>query len=133
MVVAVGRHGSGGPWEARYGYSRVVVAGDHAWVAGCTATVDGQVVHLGDPHAQALAAFAAAVAALESVGLATQDVVRTRMFVLRSEDIDAVGRAHAETFGATPPAATAIVVAGLVDPGMLVEVEVEAYRAAGGQ
>jgi enamine deaminase RidA (YjgF/YER057c/UK114 family) len=108
-----------------------VAAGGHAWVAGCTATVDGEVVHLGDPHAQALTAFATAVAALESVGLARQDVVRTRMFVTRAEDIDAVGRAHAETFAATPPAASALVVAGLVDTGMLVEVEVEAFRAPG--
>ncbi len=40
----------------------------------------------------------------------------------------AVGRAHAELFGAVRPASTLVVVAGLIDPAMLVEVEVEAYR-----
>jgi len=126
--VAVERRGSGGPWEARYGYSRVVAAGGHAWVAGCTATVDGEVRHLGDPHAQALTAFATALDALAEVGFTVADVVRTRMYAIHAEDIDAIGRAHAEVFGAVRPAATAVVVAGLVDAGMLVEVDVEAYR-----
>jgi enamine deaminase RidA (YjgF/YER057c/UK114 family) len=127
--VAVERHGSGGPWEDRYGYSRVVVADRHAWVAGCTATVDGEVRHLGDAHGQALAAFATARAALATVGFTVADVVRTTMYAVHAEDVDAIGRAHAEVFGAARPAATAVVVAGLVDPGMLVEVDVEAYRS----
>ncbi len=44
--MTVQRIGSGGPWEDVVGYSRVVVAGDQAWVSGCTATVDGEVVPL---------------------------------------------------------------------------------------
>jgi len=127
--MAVERRGSGGPWEDRYGYSRVVVADGHAWVAGCTATVDGEVRHLGDPHAQALTAFGTAVEALASAGFTVADVVRTRMYAVHAEDIDAIGRAHAEVFGSVRPAATAVVVAGLVDAGMLVEVDVEAYRS----
>ena len=87
--MAVERRGSGGPWEARYGYSRVVAAGGHAWVAGCTATVDGEVRHLGDPHAQALTAFATALDALAEVGFTVADVVRTRMYAIHAEDIDA--------------------------------------------
>ena len=39
------RLGSGGPWEDVVGYSRVVAVGESAWVSGCTATVDGEVVH----------------------------------------------------------------------------------------
>ncbi len=52
------RIGSGGPWEDLVGYSRVVVHGDSAWVSGCTATVDGEVVHPGDMAAQARVAMA---------------------------------------------------------------------------
>lgn len=123
------RLGSGGPWEDRYGYSRVVVAGSHAWVAGSTATVDGTVVHVGDAHAQTLTAFGVALDALAAAGFGVGDVVRTRMFVVDSADLDAAGRAHGELFGGVRPAATAVVVAGLVDPRLLVEVEVDAYRA----
>ncbi|MFG1882165.1 hypothetical protein [Micromonospora sp. NPDC049102] len=50
--MTVTRLGSGGPWEQSYGYSRVVRAGDLALTAGCTATVNGRVVHVGDAAAQ---------------------------------------------------------------------------------
>ena len=56
--------------------------------------------------------------------------MQTRMYVLRTEDADAVGRAHAELFGEIRPAATMLAVAGFVDPGMLVEVEVVAARTS---
>ena len=124
------RLGSGGPWEDVVGYSRVVRVGDTAWTAGCTATVDGVVQHPGDAHAQALVAFEVALFALARVGFDRDEVVQTRMYVLRAEDTDAVGRAHADLFGAVRPAATMLVVAGFVDPQMLVEVEVVAARPA---
>ena len=128
-MTQVERHGSGGPWEDTVGYSRVVVAGGHAWTAGCTATVDGDVVHEGDPAGQARVAFGVALDALQRAGFDLADVVRTRMYVTRSADADAVGRVHAALFDAVRPAATMVAVAGLVDPRMLVEVEVEAFRA----
>jgi len=131
-VPPVLRHSSGGPWEQRYGYSRVVVAGGHAWVAGSTATVDGEVVHPGDPYAQTRTAFTVALAALAGAGFAVDDVVRTRMYVVAAADLDAVGTAHGDVFGDVRPASTAVVVAGLVDPRMLVEVEVDAYRPGPG-
>ncbi len=124
----VQRLGSGGPWEDAVGYSRVVAVGDQAWTAGCTATVDGRVQHEGDAYRQALVAFGVALDALDRAGFAPADVVRTRMFLKHAGDADAVGRAHAELFGAVRPAATMVVVAGLVDPRMLVEVEVDAVR-----
>jgi enamine deaminase RidA (YjgF/YER057c/UK114 family) len=126
-VSGVSRFGSGGPYEEIYGYSRVVRAGDRLVTAGCTATVDGVVTGLGDPHAQTVTAFGVALDALAAAGAAAADVVRTRMYVTDRAHADAVGRAHGEVFGAIRPAATLVVVAGLVDPAMLVEVEVEAY------
>jgi enamine deaminase RidA (YjgF/YER057c/UK114 family) len=121
------RVGGSAPWEERYGYCRVVVAGDWALTAGTTATGPDGVLHPGDPHAQTLAAFDTALDALESAGVSRDQVVRTRMYVVNREHQPAVGRAHGEVFGAVRPVATMVVVAGLVDPALLVEVEVEAY------
>jgi enamine deaminase RidA (YjgF/YER057c/UK114 family) len=129
MTTGIQRHGSGGPWEDRFGYSRIVTAGPHAWVSGCTATVDGVVQGNGDPYTQTKLAFENARKALEGAGFALSDIVRTRWYVVHSRDVDEVGRAHGEIFAEHRPAATALVVGGLTDPGMLVEVEVDAYKA----
>jgi enamine deaminase RidA (YjgF/YER057c/UK114 family) len=67
-----------------------------------------------------------ALAAMAELGAGAGDVVRTRMFVVDPSDTDEVGRAHAELFGPAAPAATMVVVAGLLDPSWLVELEVEA-------
>ncbi|MFI6158768.1 RidA family protein [Micromonospora haikouensis] len=125
--MTVTRLGSGGPWEALYGYSRVVRAGDRAVTAGCTATVDGRVVHVGDAAAQTAQALRIGLAALAEVGAGPGDVVRTRMYVTDRAYADEVGRAHNAVFGAVRPAATLVVVAALLDPDHLVEVELEAY------
>lgn len=122
------RHGSGGPYENAFGYSRVVVAGPNAYVAGCTSVVGDVVENEGDPYEQTLTAFGVALKALEEVGFTRSDVVRTRMYVVHPRDTAEVGRAHGELFAAVRPAATMVVVAGLVDRDMLVEVEVDAYR-----
>jgi enamine deaminase RidA (YjgF/YER057c/UK114 family) len=118
---------SGGPWEDAYGYSRVVRAGDLLVTAGCTATVDGAVTGAGDARAQARTAFRIALDALAEAGADVQDVIRTRMYITNRADADAVGRAHGEIFATVRPAASLLIVAGLLDPDMLVEVEVEAW------
>jgi enamine deaminase RidA (YjgF/YER057c/UK114 family) len=123
----ISRFGSGGPWEDVYGYSRVVRAGDRLVTAGCTATVDGAVSGIGDVAAQARTAFRIALDALAAAGAGVEDVVRTRMYVTDRSFADAVARVHGELFGAVRPAAALLVVAGLLDPDMLVEVEVEAW------
>jgi enamine deaminase RidA (YjgF/YER057c/UK114 family) len=121
------RHGSGGPWEDRVGYSRVVRSGDQVWVAGCTATLpDGTLAGLGDPYAQAVQTIENVAAALERVGASLAGVVRTRISIVDRDHADAVGRAHAEAFGDARPVAAMYVVAGLLDPRMLVEIEADA-------
>jgi enamine deaminase RidA (YjgF/YER057c/UK114 family) len=124
------RLGSGGPWEEVVGYSRVVAVGDSAWVSGCTATVDGEVVHSGDAGAQARVAFAVLVTALESAGFSVGDVVRTRMYVTDTSRWEEVGRVHGEVFADVRPATAMIGVAALLHPDMLVEVEADAVRGA---
>jgi len=120
---------SGGPYEARFGYSRAVVDGDTCWVAGTTdACPDVTSQHPGDAAAQARASWAIIERALGDAGFALSDVVRTRMYVVSAEDAVAVASVHGEVFGEVRPASTLLVVAALIEPTMLVEVEAEARR-----
>ncbi|MFE4858371.1 RidA family protein [Streptomyces sp. NPDC056670] len=119
---------SGAPWEERFGYSRAVeLPGGLVLVAGCTSTVNGRIDE-GGPYEQAVTAFGVAIKALESLGLGREDVVRTRMYITHARDVDDVGRAHKELFDDVRPVATMLIVSGFVDPSLVVEVEVEAYR-----
>jgi enamine deaminase RidA (YjgF/YER057c/UK114 family) len=123
------RISSGGPWEASAGYSRAIVAGDTCHVAGTTdAGRDGRSEHPRDAAGQARAAWTTVRTALEAAGFAWDDIVRTRMYVVRLEDAAAVADVHGELFAAVRPAATLVVVAALMDASLLVEVEAEAVR-----
>jgi enamine deaminase RidA (YjgF/YER057c/UK114 family) len=129
---AIERYGSGVSYEDVVGYSRIVRAGDRILVAGTTATTpDGAIAGIGDPYAQTRQIFDNVEAALGRVGATLADVVRTRVYLVDAGHFDGFGRAHGEVFGAIRPVNTTVVIAGLADPRMLVEVEVEAYLPAG--
>nr|WSW69754.1 RidA family protein [Streptomyces sp. NBC_00995] len=129
MSDSVKRISSGAPWEEKFGYSRAVeLSNGLVLVAGCTSVVNGQI-SAGSPYEQAVTSFEVAFEALKQLGLGCQDVVRTRMYVTHARDTDEVGRAHKELFDDVRPAATMVIVSGFVDPSLVVEVEVEAYRA----
>ncbi|WP_432059048.1 RidA family protein [Streptomyces sp. S1] len=119
---------TGAPWEEQFGYSRAVeLPNGTVLVSGCTSVVDGQIAD-GGPHEQAVNSFHVALAALGQLGLGAEHVVRTRMYLTHARDVEEVGRAHKELFDAVRPAASMIIVSGFVDPRLVVEVEVEAYR-----
>lgn len=120
------RLSSGGPYEARFGYSRALRTGDRILVSGCTSVVDGQVRHPGDAAAQMRVALDTAIEAVRSLGGSAGDVVSTRMYVVNRSDCEPVGAVHGERFGQVRPAATMVLVAGLIDEAMLVEIELEA-------
>jgi enamine deaminase RidA (YjgF/YER057c/UK114 family) len=121
-----GRLRSGGPYETRFGYSRALRTGEWILVSGCTSVVDGQVRHPRDAAAQMRVALDVALDAVTSLGGSVSDVVRTRMYVVDRRDADSVGTVHGERFAQVMPAATMVVVSGLIDEAMLVEVELEA-------
>jgi enamine deaminase RidA (YjgF/YER057c/UK114 family) len=123
--VARQRVSSGSRWEGPYGYSRAIVAGDACWVAG---TTDPGLDHRRDPAAQARAALATIERALAEAGFALSDVVRTRMYVTDPAAAAAVAEVHGDVFGSIRPAATLVVVSALIEPELLVEIEVDAVR-----
>lgn len=119
---------SGGPWESVIGYSRAVVAGEYVHVSGSTATVGGQLQHEGDAYGQTLTAFQVIADALAQAGYTLADVVRTRVYLANAEDMDAVGKAHGELFSEIRPAATMLAGIKFINPKMLVEIEVDAWK-----
>jgi enamine deaminase RidA (YjgF/YER057c/UK114 family) len=120
---------SGGPWEAVNGYSRAIAVGDTCHVSGTTdAGPDGRSRHPGDAAAQARAILEIIERALTDAGFSRADVVRTRMYLTNVADAPAVGEVHGEWFRDIRPASSLVVVAALVDPTMLVEIEADARR-----
>lgn len=121
------RASSGAKWEEIVGYSRAVRVGNVVHVAGTTAVgEDGQIVGVGDAYEQAKHILVIIEKALNELGAKITDVTRTRMFVTNIDDWEAVGRAHGEVFRPIKPAATLVAIDRLINPQMLVEIEVDA-------
>lgn len=118
---------SGTEWEDAVGYSRAVRVGEQLHVSGTTATdEDGEPVAPDQPYEQASHAFGLVEDAIREAGGDPEDVVRTRMFVTDAEDWQEIGRAHADAFGDSRPAATMVEVEALIDPALVVEIEATA-------
>lgn len=120
------RISSGTPFETKVGYSRAVRYGDNVIVSGTTAMKDGYLVGPGDARAQTRQTLANIVWALEQAGATPADVVRYRIYLTNISDWPAVTEEVAAVFGTTRPTGTLVEVKGLINPEMLVEIEVDA-------
>lgn len=118
---------SGAKWEDIVGYSRAVRVGSRIYLTGTTAIDEkGELVGVGDAYRQTVQIIQNIERALKQAGATLEDVVRTRMFVTDIQRWEEYGRAHREFFGKIRPCATMIEVRALIDPQMLIEIEVEA-------
>jgi enamine deaminase RidA (YjgF/YER057c/UK114 family) len=119
------RISSDSPFEPTIGFSRAVRVGDRVLVSGTGPVVTGGRLP-DDAGAQARRCFEIIAAALAEAGASLDDVVRTRMYITSAAHGEAVGAVHGELLGHLRPAATMVVVAGLLDPAWKVEIEAEA-------
>ncbi|MDH3814308.1 MAG: RidA family protein [Acidobacteriota bacterium] len=117
---------SASAYESLVGFARAVRRGSRIVVSG-TAPLgpDGETV-VGDAYDQARRCYEIILEAIEALGGDIEDVVRTRIFVTDAADWENIGRAHGEFFRDVYPAATLVVVKGLLDPRWKVEIEAEA-------
>ncbi|MBI3992933.1 MAG: RidA family protein [Candidatus Lambdaproteobacteria bacterium] len=118
---------SGSPAEPVFGYCRAIRRGNLIFVSGTAAYADdGSIVAPGETYPQTLRCFEIIRKALEKLGGTMSQVVRTRMFVTDIAMASEVGRAHQAVFATHPPTATLVEVSALVDPQLVVEIEVDA-------
>jgi enamine deaminase RidA (YjgF/YER057c/UK114 family) len=117
---------SGSPYEPVVGFSRVVVAGPHVFVAGTAPVMpEGENTPAGT-YAQTRRVLEIILEALAEAGAGPEHVVRTRVFLTPEADFDEAARAHGDVFSEIRPASTMLFVHSLADPRWQVEMEAQA-------
>ena len=119
---------TGSPFEKTAGYSRAVIDGDFAFVAGTTGYDYTTMTMPADVTSQSRNCFKTIESALKEADFAMADIVRATYYLTDVRDADAVFSVCGEVLGDIRPAATMVVVAGLLKPEMKVEIEVTAKR-----
>ncbi len=117
---------SGSKWENIVGYSRAVRVGNTIEVAGTTAVDGDEIIGKEDLYKQTMFIFRKIEKALKEAGGSLNDVVRTRMFVTDISRWEEAGKAHGAIFGNIKPVTTMVEVSALIDPDLLIEIEVTA-------
>jgi enamine deaminase RidA (YjgF/YER057c/UK114 family) len=118
---------SGSPLEPEIGLSRAVRSGPYVCVAGTAPIAEGGgVAAPGDVYAQSVRCLDIAEQALQEAGASVADVVRTRVMLTDIGQWRDAARAHAQRFAQVRPACTFVEVSRFIDPGWLVEFELDA-------
>jgi enamine deaminase RidA (YjgF/YER057c/UK114 family) len=117
---------SGGTYEPIVGYSRAVRVGDRVFVAGSAPVMPDGADPPADSYGQTKRCLEIIERALEDAGATLAHVVRTRAYLTPAADFDEFGRAHAEAFRVIRPTNTTVVVAAMIDPRWLLEIEADA-------
>jgi enamine deaminase RidA (YjgF/YER057c/UK114 family) len=121
------RFGTGTAWEEKVGYSRAIRHGKHIEIAGTVAVdASGNLIGEGDLYAQAVFIMQKIERALREAGGSLKDVIRTRAYVTDISRWEEFARAHNEFFDSVRPVSTLVEVSKLIDPRMLIEIEVSA-------
>jgi len=110
------------PYEPIIGFSRSVRIGSHVHVSG-TGPVGADEADVADQTDQCLTLIAAS---LKQAGSSIEHVYRTRIYLTQAADWEAVARIHGKFFSIVRPAATLVVVAGLLNPAWKIEIEADA-------
>jgi enamine deaminase RidA (YjgF/YER057c/UK114 family) len=118
---------SGSKFEQDIGYSRAVVDGEWVFVSGTTGFNYATMTIEDDVVAQCEQALRNIAAALEQAGAGFADVVRVHYLITRAEDFERCWPVVGRVFGEIRPAIVVMVV-GLTDPRMKIEIEVTALR-----
>jgi enamine deaminase RidA (YjgF/YER057c/UK114 family) len=118
---------TGSPFEATMGYSRAVVQGDWCFVSGVTGYDYSTMEMPKTVDAQARNCFATINSVLAEAGFEMADIARVQYTVVNTDLVEALSAALGEAFGVIRPAAT-MIIAGLIKPEMLIEIEVTAFR-----
>ena len=119
---------TGSPLEKTVGYSRAIIDGDFAFVAGTTGYDYTTMTMPPDVTSQSRNCFKTIETALKEGGFAMADIVRATYYVTDAKDVDAHFAVCGEVLGDIRPAATLLIVVGLARPEMKVEIEVTAKR-----
>ena len=119
---------TGSPLEKTVGYSRAVIDGDFAFVAGTTGYDYATMTMPADVTSQSRNCFKTIEAALKEGGFAMTDIVRATYYITDAKDADALFAVCGEFLSDIRPAATLLVVSALLKPEMKVEIEVTAKR-----
>jgi enamine deaminase RidA (YjgF/YER057c/UK114 family) len=120
---------TGSQFERDVGYSRVVVDDDWAFVSGTTGFDYAAMTISDDVAEQTRQTLKNITSALSEAGFSLADIVRANYILPRAEDFPACWPVLREYFGEIRPAST-MLVAGLADPRMKIEIEVTAKRSA---
>lgn len=118
------RYSTGSKYEEIASYSRAVKVGNLVYLSGTTAFDEkGQLVGAGDVYAQTKQALRNIERGLTQAGATTAHIVKTTAYITDMSRWREYAKAYSEVFKETRPASTLVEVKGLVDPGMLIEIE----------